>query len=176
MKEDREEIARLSGAARLAYFSPVQQYPPLADRKGAFLLAASGLLVTILFLFSSAIGRMMHDQHRVVGLGILALLGLLAVLLLISGWNAWLSFVAPIPPMPESAANFRDIARGSMEEYSLRLREMGHAEAIRAMLNYNYSLAMQGATKFRYVQRAMGCFKVALVLWMVVLMLITVAG
>jgi len=176
MKDPRDEIERLSGAARLAYFAPVQQYPPLADRKGGFLLTASGLLITILFLFSSAIGRMMHSHNRIVGLGILLTLGLLAILLLICSWNAWMSFTAPIPPMPESAANFRDIAKGSIDEYSLRLREMSHAQAIHDMLNYNYSLAMQGATKFRYVQRAMGCFKVALVLWMVVLMLITIAG
>ena len=176
MKDSREEIEKLSGAARLAYFAPVQQYPPLADRKGAFLLTASGLLITILFLFSSALGRMMHNHNRIVAVAMLLLLGLLAILLLICGWNAWMSFTAPIPPMPSSLANFRDIAKGSMDDYSRRLREIGHAQAIRDMLNYNYSLAMQGATKFRYVQRAMACFKVALVLWMVVLMLITIAG
>ena len=176
MKDPRDEIERLSGAARLAYFAPVQQYPPLADRKGSFLLTASGLLITILFLFSSALGRMMHNQNGMISMGILLLLGFLAILLLICGWNAWMSFTAPIPPMPASLANFRDIARGSIDEYSSRLREMAHAQAIRDMLNYNYSLAMQGATKFRYVQRAMGCFKVALVLWMIVVMLITIAG
>jgi hypothetical protein len=176
MIDSREQIERLSGAARLAYFAPVQQYPPLADRKGSFLLTASGLLITILFLFSSALGRMMHNQNRMVAVAVLLLLGLLAILLLICAWNAWMSFTAPIPPMPASAANFRDIAAESLVDYSRRLRDMDHAQAIRDMLNYNYSLAMQGATKFRYVQRAMGCFKVALVLWMVVLMLITIAG
>ena len=176
MIDGREEIERLAGAARLAYFAPVQQYPPLADRKGSFLLTASGLLITTLFLFSSSLARIMHNQNTVVSMGILLLLGLLAILLLICAWNAWMSFTAPNPPMPASAANFRDIARESLDDYSQRLRGMTHPQAIRDMLNYNYSLAMQGATKFRYVQRAMGCFKVALVLWMVVLMLITIAG
>ena len=57
------------GAARLAFFTPVREYPPLADRKASVLLAANGLMVTVLLTFSGAIEVDRH-RARIAGLGL----------------------------------------------------------------------------------------------------------
>jgi hypothetical protein len=44
------------------------------------------------------------------------------------------------------------------------------------MLHYNYSVASQAARKFRLVNRALKCLRVAIPLWMVLLLALAVWG
>jgi hypothetical protein len=173
---DEEEVRKLVGAARLAYYTPVHQHPPLADRKASFLLTASGVIVTVLLIFSGAIERMVRSPYWLASFLVLVLLFALLGAMAIAAWFAWRAFGLRIPPMPTSHAFFNDISRESFDEYSRKLKRIEHRQAIREMLHYNYSLATQAAIKFRLVNRAFACFRVVIVLWLFLLLMISLAG
>ena len=168
--------SRPASPARLAFFTPIHHNPPLADRKASFLLTASGLISTILLLFSQSLGDLLMHHHMAIRIVVLALLLPLIGLLIFGAVTAWRGFVVATPPMPPSLANFPDIARQGLDDYIQRLTAMSQREVVRAILHYNYSLAGQSVRKFRLVNRAFACFRVALVLWMLLLVIISVAG
>jgi len=170
------EVRKLVGAARLAYFTPVHQQPPLADRKASFLLTASGIIVTVLLIFSGAIERMVRSPYWVASFLVLGLLFALLGAMVIAAWFAWRAFGLRIPPMPPSHAFFNDIAREPFDAYSRNVKEIDHRQAVREMLHYNYSLATQAAIKFRLVNRAFACFRIVIVLWLFLLLMISLAG
>ena len=173
---DENEMRRIAGIARLAYFTPVHQHPPLADRKAAFLLTASGIIITVLLIFSGPIERLVRSPYWLASALLLVLLFALLGAMLIGAWYSWRAFGLRIPPMPTSHAFFNDIARESFEEYARKVKSMDHHQAVREMLHYNYSLAQQAAIKFRLVNRAFACFRIVIVLWLFLLLMISLAG
>jgi hypothetical protein len=173
---EEDEVRRLVGAARLAYFTPVHQHPPLADRKASFLLTASGIIITVLLIFAGAIERMVRSPYWLASFLVLVLLFALLGAMAIAAWFAWRAFGMRIPPMPTSHAFFNDVARESFDEYARNVKGIAHRGAIREMLHYNYSLATQAATKFRLVNRAFACFRVVIVLWLFLLLMISLMG
>lgn len=170
------EVAQVMGPARLAYFTPIHHYPVLADRKATFLLGATGLMSTILLVFSANIQRLIEQRHVAITLLVLAMLPVVVGLLVFGAWTAYRGYVFPVPKMPPTLAYFPDIARTGRDDYATAIQAMDHTSALRAVLHYNYSLASQAAGKFRLVNRAFACFRVALVLWMLLLVIISVAG
>lgn len=178
MAENRldKELAEVLGPARLAYYAPIHHNPALADRKAAFLLGATGLICTVLLLFSGAIARLLESPWAVLRWGVLLLLVAIGALLLVGAAIAWHAFTFPTPSMPASWAFYRDIAARPREEYAQAVKALGHRQALRDMLHYNYSLAVQGAAKFRIVGQAFKCFRIALILWLIVLLVISVGG
>lgn len=168
--------SHVAGAARLAFFTPIHHQAPLADRKATFLLGATGLISTVLLMFSPNIARLIETAHVAVMILVLALLLPVIGLLIFGGWMSWRCFVLPAPKMPQSLANFPDIARRDLAAYLRAVESIDYVTAIRAILNYNYSLSQQAAGKFRLVNRAFTCFEWTLVLWMLLLVTISVAG
>ena len=164
------------GPLWLAFFTPIHQYPVLADRKAAFLLSATGLILTVLIFFSQSIVALMHHRSRIVAFAFIALVATLVGLLAMAAWCSWRGFVIVIPSMPASPAFFADIARTSVDEYGQQVRQVTDQKAIHAILHYNYSLSQQSAMKFRLVNRSFAFFRVALVLWMALLLIVSVAG
>jgi hypothetical protein len=169
------EADRILGPARLAFFTPIHHQPVLADRKAAFLLAASGLIATVLMLFGAAIGRLVQ-LPRGPGVLILLLLFVLAGLLLVVVWCAWRCFILPIPPMPASLAYFPHIGALDLPQYRGSIRQLDQQAAVRAILHYNYSLSIQSVRKYRLANRGFACFRIALMLWLLLLLLISIAG
>ena len=64
----------------------------------------------------------------------------------------------------------------SPENYVAAMHALTHRRALRDMLHYNYSVATQAAGKFRLVNRAITCLRVAIPLWMVLLLVLAVWG
>jgi hypothetical protein len=79
-----------------------------------------------------------------------------------------------LPPMPRTLALFRTIAAGPLEQYVADMTALDHPYALEAILNYNYFVALTAATKFRLVGRALRCMRVAIPLWMLILLLLAV--
>jgi hypothetical protein len=53
---------------------------------------------------------------------------------------------------------------------------MDHGQALDAVLHYNYSVATQAAAKFRLMGIALRCMRVAIPLWMLVLLVLAIGG
>lgn len=173
---EQDAHERWAGPARLAFFTPIHHNPILADRKATFLLGALGLIATVLLVFSEAIGHLIRSDRQWVNVTCLVTLFLLVGLVVVGAINAWNGFILPAPPMPRSRAFFNHIAATPLDEYCDQMESLDHAQAVRDVLHYNYSLAEQAVRKFRYVNRSFACFRVALVLWLGLLLVITLNG
>jgi hypothetical protein len=160
------------GVARLAFFTPVREYPPLADRKASALLAAYGLMVTVLLAFSETIESILTGPNPLATLLLLAVLLPLCVLMLLGAWNAFRALTRPIPPMPDSLAFYPHIAALSLGSYRDRVKGLDYRSAVTAMLHYNYSLATLSVAKFRLVERSIASARSTFELWVVLLLMI----
>jgi hypothetical protein len=161
-----------SGAARLAYFTPVREYPPLADRKASILLAAYGLMVTVLFVFAGPTRAILIGSRQWAAHLMAMVLLPLSTLILCGAWYAFRALTRPIPPMPDSLAFYPHIAALSPELYRRRVKDLDQNQAVTAMLHYNYSLATLSVEKFRLVERSITCARATFELWMLLLLLI----
>ena len=165
----------LMGPLRLALYAPVREYPPLGDRKALAVLATNGLMLTVALFFSAAINAMVEGDDRF-GFGRYVTVIALVPFGVGMFWGTWAAFRAltlPMPKMPETLALFGDIARLDREEYRRRVLAVDYADALRAMLHYNYSLATLSASKFRLLNRAILCSKIMFPLWMALLLVLT---
>src|SRR4051812_34221966 len=116
-------LAQVLGPARLAYFTPVSEYPVIADRKASFLLTASGLLTTVLIFFANPIVRMVRGaatgtgSAKLIGAAVGIAAAVIVVCLLAAALLAYRAYIFPAPPMPPSLANFRHLAALAPDEY-----------------------------------------------------------
>ena len=168
------EVRALSGPARLAFFTPAYEQQSLADRKARFLLTACGLLATTLLFFLERIVDLLHAPRPWVSHLMVALLAGFGVSVLVAARHAYRAFVAPMPPMPKSLAFFGHVAEKSREEYVAGMTGLDYRRAIESMLHYNYSVAIQGAAKFRLVGRSLKWMRAAIPLWMLALVVISI--
>ena len=168
------EVRALSGPARLAFFTPAYEQQALGDRKARFLLTACGLLATTLLFFLERIVDLLHGPHRHVGQVLIGLLAGFSVACFVSARFAYRAFVAPMPPMPPSLAYFAHLAQTSREEYVAAMTALDYRRAVEAMLNYNYSVAVQGAEKFRLVGESLKWMRAAIPMWMLALVVVAV--
>ena len=168
------EVRALSGPARLAFFTPAYEQQSLGDRKARFLLTACGLLATTLLFFLERIVAVLHGPHPHVGQFLIGLLAGFGVAVLVSARFAYRAFIAPTPPMPQSLAYFAHLAAKSREEYVAAMTGLSYRQAVEAMLNYNYTVAVQGAEKFRLVGKSLKWMNAAIPMWMVALVVIAV--
>lgn len=173
---NRDDIPAVLGPARLGYFTPVHDQPILADRKAMFILGASSLMASVLLFFSQSLGTLAHSRGDAVGLVAVAALVGLGVLVLSAAAMAYYAYTRPVPPMPPSFAWFRTIADTSRDEYELKVRALDHAAALRDILHYNYSIAEQATIKFRFVNRSLRCLRVAIPIWMLLLLAAALCG
>ena len=170
------DLAAVLGPGRLAYFTPVHDQPSLADRKAMFILGASGLIVTVLLFFSQALGALLRESGRFGGVTLSALLGCVVVLVLAAALTAYVAYRRPLPPMPTTPAFFRDVAARPAETYAAEMLALDHRTALRDVLHYNYSVAALAAMKFRLVNRSLACLRIAIPLWMLLLLALAVWG
>ena len=161
--------------AGIAYFAPLYEYAVLADRKASFFMSAGGLMLTVLGFFLARIERL-TSAHNWMSWAFAAVLAAVIVLVVVAGVMSYVAFARLLPPTPASLAVFRDIARRTPEEYGRDLRALSHDEAFTAMLQYNHVVAAWAAWKFRLVNRALALLRIAIPLWMLVLLVLAISG
>ena len=168
--------AAVLGPARLAYFTPVHEQPTLADRKAMFILAASGLMASVLLFFSHSLSVLARAGGTAASVLVLALLACVGALVVFAAVVVYYAYTRPLPPMPDTLAFFRNVAARGAEEYRGQMLALDHPRALRGMLHYNYSVASLAARKFRLVNRSLKCLRVAIPLWMVLLLALAIWG
>lgn len=169
--EPHADLAALFGAARLAYFTPVREYPPLADRKCATMLSLNGLMVTVACLFFDEIRAAMAIGSPV--RYAVFLLGLMwFVVVIIGAAYAFLALSRPLIVKPYCVAHFNTIASKTAHDYKSELEELSHHDALRNILDYNYSVAVLSTEKFSLIRRSVICLCLSLTAWMLVLLLL----
>ena len=171
-----EDLAAVLGPARLAYFTPVFEQPSLADRKAMFILGASGLLVTVLLFFSQSLQALAHASGRPGTLALGVAVFCVVALVLTAAFTAYTAYTKPLPPMPPTLVLFREVSDKDADAYVRAMYDLDHRRAMRDMLHYNYSVATQAAQKFRLVNRAIACLRLAIPLWMLLLLALAVWG
>ena len=169
------EIEAVLGPARLAYFTPSSEFPILADRKAAFLLTASGLILTVLVFFMGPVA-VLHGPRSLLTVLTMTLLVMVLALIVHSARAAYRAFVLPVPEMPTCIAFYRHLAVLTRDDYHEAIKSLTHPEALRNILHYNYSISCQGASKFRLVQRSLASMRIALVLWMLLLLVLSLTA
>jgi hypothetical protein len=174
MRQD-DDVQAVLGPARLAYFTPTGELSPLSERKAVFLLAASGLIATVLFFFLPRLAALVVGQSRFVALAVLLILPSLVTLVLAAAWFSYRAMRTGIPDMPSSAAYFQHVVRTSFEEYERHVKGLTHRDALRAILNYNYSVARQAVLKFRRVELSLRFMRAAILLWIILLLIVAIA-
>ncbi len=175
--EDRfQNTDALLGATRLAFFTPIRNYPSLADSKAKSILAADGLMISVFLIYHDRLVMLLHNDYLGVVFLILTLLASFSCLLLIGGFCAYIALTMPIPPMPESLAFFPEIARLSLDEYRSKITVLTHRQVVHKILIYNYSLATLCARKFALLRRAMACVRAQFFLWLVITLVAAFAG
>jgi hypothetical protein len=174
--DDDARLAAVLGPARLAYFTPVHDQPILADRKAMFILGSSGLMVSVLLFFSQSLERLVRSGAPPASLAVVALVACVAALVLAAAVMAYRGYIRPLPPMPDTLAFFRSVAARGPREYQAAILSLDHPAALRGMLHYNYSVASQAAQKFHLVNRSLACLRVAIPLWMILLLVLAVWG
>ena len=159
-----------TGAARFASFTPMNEQPGLADSKARFALGVSGLLLSTLLFFMPRL----HELIRPTVQASLLLAGLLtaAVLILAAIRAAYAAFILTARPTPDSTVYFQNIAALPRESYEQAVCSADAAAAMRLSLDYNYTMARLGARKFQLVGRALLCLRVAIPIWMVLLLVL----
>jgi hypothetical protein len=161
--------------AGIAYFAPLYEYAVLADRKASFFMSAGGLMLTVLGFF---IGRVVNvlSVGGWVAWAFGAVLASVVVLVVVAGVTSYVAFATLLPPTPPSLAVFRDIARRSFDDYARDVRALSHAQAFTDAIRFNHVIAAWAAGKFRLVNRALALLRVAIPLWMLLLLVLAFSG
>lgn len=170
------DLSALLGPARLAYFTPVHEQPTLADRKAMFILGASGLMVSVQLFFSTSLERLVRESGSASRIAVFIALATVGALVLAAAGTAYFSYTRALPAMPHTFAWFRNVAVTSATDYADRMLALDHPAALREMLHYNYSVASLAARKFRLVNRAISCLRIAIPMWMLLLLVLAVWG
>jgi hypothetical protein len=161
--------------AGIAYFAPLYEHAVLADRKAGFFMSAGGLMLTVLGFF---VDRIVHivspGDPRAWAFGLA--LAALVILIVLAGITAYVAFARLLPPTPPSLAVFRDIAARTPEAYARDVLALSHRQAFVDMLRYNHVVARWAAGKFRLVNRALAVLRVAIPLWMLLLLVLAISG
>lgn len=170
------EPGRLLGPMRLGFFTPVREAPPLADRKACALLAADGLMASVLLPFLDRIYKMIDDPNALIawptGIIIVALLALV----FFGAWHAFAALNLPVPPMPETPAFYPNIAALAPADYQRLVLGLDEPAALGAILHYNHALSRLSVAKFRRLDRSFACVRATFELWVMLLVLIAFGG
>lgn len=180
--QDVQEVAETDrttaklGAARLAFYTPVRDYPPMADRKAGAILAADGLMLSVLLLFRLRFEAIIRGPSLVATYLVLFLIACLAVVLLRGASCAYRTLTMPIPSMPHSLAFFADIAKFGLDDYRAKLLSLSERDVVRSILDYNYSLADLSVRKFALVRRATSCVRAGFFFWVALILAVMIPG
>ncbi len=175
------ETEKLLGSARLAYFTPVREYPPLGDKKASTLLSVNAVMITVMTVFAPRWEQLVSGTDAVAWITGTVLVAWFFCMLLCA-WKAFAALTYPIPlPEPDgedhpSLAFFKIIAPLTPEKYEQLLRGMSHRRALRDILLYNYSLATLSIRKFKAIQQSVKFLCLAFLFWIMLMVLVAAGG
>lgn len=149
----------------LAFRTPVQDQPGLADTKAAAVLTVSGLLFTLVARFGDAIADVVRGAgaNRYAALGLLvgfAVLGVGAVV------QAFRTISPRFPKAPESLAFFQTVAALERDEYVSRVLGLSLEDVVQHVLTYNHTLATICVEKYRQLRLCIQLFRGAFFCWL----------
>ena len=160
------------GAQRFASFTPMNEQPALADRKATFVIAAGGLLLSTTLFFVMPLSQFVHAGFWP-GLTLVLAFGMAWVTLL--GIRiAYRCYTLPTPVRETNPLFFQNIAVESESEYGSSLEAATERDALRNVLDFNYTMAKLGLEKYRLAGQALLCLRIAIPLWMILLVMLSV--
>ena len=159
------------GAVRFAGFAPMVDQPGLADRKASFVIAAASLLLSTALFFVMPLGQFARPAFWPVATLALALA--LAGVTLLAIAVAYRCCMLPVPPRPGNLLFVQTIAAGSAADYAEAVEAATARGALRDVLGYNHAMARLGVAKYRLAGLALHCLRIAIPLWILLLILVT---
>lgn len=168
---DAPEPALGTGATTFAGFTPMNDQPGLADRKAMFAMAVSGMVLSTLLFFAPKLHTLLKPQPA--SLILLAAILSVAVLVAAAGRAAYAAYSMFVRPASDENVMFvQNVASGSATELERQLRSHTPEEALRLTLEYGHAMSCLAVAKFRLVGRAITCLRVALPIWMLLLLVL----
>jgi hypothetical protein len=163
------------GALKFASFTPMNEQPGMADRKATFVIGAGGLLLSTVLFFIMPLNQFVRPGFWPVL--ILVLSFTLACVTFLGMRIAYRCYTMPVPLRPDNLLFFQNIAAAPSEStYGTRLQSVSERDALRSVLDYNYTMAKLGAAKYNLAGRSLLCLRIAIPLWMVLLIVISLRG
>jgi hypothetical protein len=163
------------GAVRFASFTPMNEQPGLADRKATFVIGAGGLLLSTVLFFIMPLSQFVRPGFWPVL--ILVLSFTLACVTFLGMRIAYRCYTLPVPVRPDNMLFFQNIAAVASDgAYGTKLQNVSERDALRSVLDYNYTMAKLGAAKYRLAGQSLLCLRIAIPIWMVLLIVISLRG
>lgn len=160
-----------TGAVTFAGFTPMNDQPGLADRKAMFAMGVSGMLLSTLLFFAPKLHTLLDPAVS----NLLLLTAILAVAVLVAAAArfayAAYSLVAR-PTLDGNVMFVQNVASLEPDALGQALRSHSQEEAVRLTLEYSHTMSCLAAAKFGLVGRALGCVRVALPIWMLLLLVL----
>jgi hypothetical protein len=162
------------GAMRFASFTPMNEQPALADRKASFVIGAGGLLLSTAMFLVMPLEQFLRPGFWP-GLA-LVLAFCMACVTLLGIRIAYRCYTMPVAVREANPLFFQNIAGGSESAYCASLEGATERDALHTVLDYNYTMAKLGLAKYRLAGQALLCLRVAIPLWMLLLVVLMVRG
>jgi hypothetical protein len=159
-------------AVTFAAFTPMNDQPALADRKATFVIGTGGLMLTTTLFFIMPLGGLVRPGVWPAVVLILAL-GMVCLTMLAMRM-AYRCYATTAPPQPHNPLFFQNVASRSLENYSQALRGSTDRQALHDVLDYNHAMSRLGVAKYRLAGQALLCLRVAIPLWMLLLVVLSV--
>ena len=165
MSEKLEQSGKRKPAyAPLVYYTTVRAYPTVADHKATALLAAYGLMLSVLISFSRLLGTIVRGpetgQALLVWLLLAPCLGLIAMGIA----GALRALTRPVPPMAHSLAFYQHLSALPRDEYCSQMETLSRAESLRHLMTHHHAVSVLSVRKFALVDRSVACLRGAFVL------------
>ena len=163
------------GAMKFASFTPMNEQPGMADRKATFVIGAGGLLLSTVLFFIMPLNQFVRPGFWPVL--ILVLSFMLACVTFLGMRIAYRCYTLPVPVRPDNLLFFQNIAAAVSDgAYGSKLQSVSERDALRSVLDYNYTMAKLGAAKYRLAGQSLICLRIAIPLWMFLLIVISIRG
>jgi hypothetical protein len=173
MPDDNLTHSASLDAIRLAFYTPVREYPPLGDRKSVALLGMVGLMLTVLLLFTPTIRIILAGSRPLLAGLLLILISAFGVAALYASLQAWRALVLPVPPIPDGLAYFPHISAQTRAEYLAHARAATLNDALSDILCYNHALAQLSTRKFKLLGKSIRCLELLIPIWLAIVALIS---
>jgi hypothetical protein len=163
------------GAMRFAGFAPMNDQPGFADRKASFVIAAAGLLLSTTLFLVMPLGQFVRPGGFW-ATATLALALALAVVTLAAIVVAYRCCMLTAAGRPDNPLFVPNVAARPAAAYAEAVEGKTPRSALHDVLDYNHTMARLGAAKYRLAGLALLCLRVAIPLWVLLLVLVTARG
>ena len=161
-----------AGAVKFASFAPMNDQPGLADRKASFAMAAGGLLLSTTMSLVMPLSQ--FARPGLYPALVLSLSGCLICAAVAAIANAYRGFMLPVPAQPKNQLFSRNIAARPASAYARTVMAANPRDALLDVLEFNHTMSRLASAKYLLVGRALWCLRIAIPLWMLLLILVSI--